>query len=69
MDNVKPLLQSKTLIGITVSALGKILAAVFGVTLDDQSEAQLYSLLSLAISFGGDAFAFYGRLKASTRLK
>lgn len=68
MDDVKSLFQSKTLLGIAVSALGKILSAFFGVTIDDQTEAQLLSLVSLAISFGGDAIAVFGRIKATKRL-
>lgn len=68
MEDVKSLFQSKTLLGIAISAAGKILSAVFGVTVDEQTEAQLLSLVSLGISFVGDAVAVYGRIRATKRL-
>jgi hypothetical protein len=68
MDDIKSFFKSKTILGIAVSAAGKILSAIFGVTIDSDTEAQLLSLVSLAISFGGDALAVYGRIKATKRL-
>lgn len=65
MDGVKSLLASRTFWGIFVSFLGKLLAAVFGYEMDDEAQAQLVSLIMLAVSMVGDGIALFGRVKAT----
>lgn len=68
MDEVKGLLASRTFWGIFVSMLGKLLAAVAGVEIDDETQAQLVQVIMLFVSGVGDLFALYGRIKATKKI-
>lgn len=69
--------QSKTLWGVIVSAVGKLVAGYFSLTVTDvdlghatdavvalTNADSLNAAIALGASFVGDAFAFYGRVKA-----
>ncbi len=60
---------SKTIWGVIVSALGKIVAVAFGVTITGAETAQiadsLVALISLLVSFSGDMLAIYGRTRVN----
>ena len=69
--------QSKTLWGVLISVVGKLGAVYFGVQVTDgdvnqatdavvqlASADNINSAIALGTSFVGDAFAYYGRLKA-----
>lgn len=68
MDEVKGLLQSKTVWGCVVSILC-IVFMQFGIEVDQSSKAELVNQLA---TFGGviaSVFAIYGRLKADTKVQ
>lgn len=68
MNEVKTIWQSKTVLGIVVSVIGKLAATYFGVTVDEESQTQLASVLSLLVSGVGDVIALYGRIKATKKI-
>lgn len=64
MDGVKSILMSKTIWGVIVSIVGK-LAALAGYTITEGDEQELVALVGLLASAVGDAYAVYGRVKAT----
>ena len=83
MDITKAFWKSKTFWGLIISVLGKIAALVFGADylegIDSEAvagqieaaftnESPLAALISVVVSFVGDVFAAYGRVKAKTKI-
>lgn len=70
-DTTKPILQSKTVLGLLAVVLGALLppiAARFGLTFTADDGSNLIDLVSKAVELAGTAFAFYGRIKATKKI-
>lgn len=65
MEENKLWWQSKTIVGIAVSILALIANKVLGWTLTDADNASLADIVTMALAFGGQVFAWYGRVKAN----
>lgn len=63
---------SKTLWGVILSAVGKVVGAIFGFEMTETGVAELtdmvVALVSFGVSFVGDALAWYGRVKADKKI-
>lgn len=60
---MKPWYKSKTILGTLLSALGTV-AAVFGVQITPDMQAELATAIPLAITGAGTVLAIFGRLRA-----
>ncbi len=69
MQDTKNIFTSKTFYGVLISVIGKLVSTYTGYNIDEETEAQITSLVALGISFAGDAMAIYGRIKATKRIK
>jgi hypothetical protein len=67
MDGFKSIFTSKTFIGILVSIIAKSLV-MFGFEVGESIEQELTTLILTVIGFSGDAFAIYGRVKATKKI-
>jgi len=70
-DTTKPVLQSKTVMGLIAVVLGALLppiAARFGLTFTADDGTNLIEIGSKAVELAGTAFAFYGRVKATKKI-
>lgn len=64
MDGFKSIFTSKTFWGVIVSIISKSLL-YFGYEIDSALEQSLNDLIIAVIGLGGDAFAIFGRIKAT----
>jgi len=66
--DTKTPLTSKTIIGVMISAAAKGAAILFDIDVSEDIQAKAVDLILLAVSFGGDALAVYGRFTATKKI-
>lgn len=67
MNGVKPWYTSKTVLASLV-AIGSMLLAAFGYTLDDSAQVAVTEALLQAIGVAASLFAIIGRLSATKKI-
>ena len=72
IDQSKPWYTSKTIWGVLISLAGKAVAGVFGLEITEEDTVRftdgIVPLISIAVSVGGDIFAWYGRVSATKEI-
>ena len=67
-EGTKTLLTSRTFYGVVISALAKLATIYFGYEIDDQMQQDIIQFVTMAVGFGGDGLALYGRVKATKKI-
>lgn len=64
----KGVFESRTILSVAAGMLCKVMAIVFHVSIDSETERQVAELLSVLVSFVCDAGAVYGRMAATKKI-